>query len=208
MSTDARTDEKIVRALDDVAKAMEKMTASNDALNQSVANRFDAGLKPIHQAIRTITLVPLALIFSGMATALFFMGKISESTWFWVFVMFATPFFGEGIKSVLSVMVGLKNGDKTASMLMMFAMVGAGVMATGGMLTGCQGLGINQQRGEQPIVRPWVQAGEGGTAIKIDTQGVNVSGAYRGNPGGGIIPGWNGKPDNVGGGVEVSIPVW
>lgn len=64
-------------------------------------DKFEIALKPIERGLRSITLIPLALIFGGLSSWLFYVGKISESTWFWLTVFLMMPFFGEGARLIL-----------------------------------------------------------------------------------------------------------
>jgi len=103
------------------------------AMRQSVES-LKTGLRPIERAMRSMTLVPLALVFCGVSTWLFNNGKISEDTWFWINVILMSPFFGEGIRAVLDKVTGIARAEKIEK-LAQLVVFGIGVI---GALSGCQ----------------------------------------------------------------------
>ena len=87
-------EERIIQELSHMRQAMDSMKATFEA-------KFEVALKPVERGLRSITLIPLALIFGGTSSWLFYVGRITESTWFYITVFLMMPFFGDGIRALL-----------------------------------------------------------------------------------------------------------
>ncbi len=95
------TDQISIHSEDRIISELSAMRQSMDSMRTTMENKFEIALKPIERGLRSITLIPLALIFGGLSSWLFYVGKISESTWFWLTVFLMMPFFGEGARLIL-----------------------------------------------------------------------------------------------------------
>jgi hypothetical protein len=95
------TEQISTRSEDRIISELSAMRQSMDSMRTTMEDKFEIALKPIERGLRSITLIPLALIFGGLSSWLFYVGKISESTWFWLTVFLMMPFFGEGARLIL-----------------------------------------------------------------------------------------------------------
>lgn len=168
------TDQITPRSEDRIVAELSAMRQAMDSMKSTMEDKFEIALKPIERGLRSITLIPLALIFGGLSSWLFYQGKISESTWFWLTVFLMMPFFGEGARLILDKLPLTK---ATAALKVMIVCVGII------LLSSCSALNdydrslalvanVNEQTGaiEYSIV-PAAKLGEGRLGAKVRIEG-------------------------------------
>lgn len=80
-----------------LAREVAAMRLSFENLNTTISSNF----KPIERAINRMATVPVSLAFCAISTWLFYNGKITENTWFYLSLVSMSPFFGAGIRTAL-----------------------------------------------------------------------------------------------------------
>lgn len=105
-----------------IIKELSHMRETMDSMKTTFEDKFEAALKPVERGLRSITLIPLALIFGGTSSWLFYVGRITESTWFYITVFLMMPFFGEGIRALLD-KLPLNQVTKAAKSLLLMATI-------------------------------------------------------------------------------------